>query len=162
MTVDQAGPDLGRLVHVQLRNVPIDLYARARQHTDELQREFALISLGEGAPANSIPRRLLALIDELDSRFATFAEPTNADLDGAARRGESAVDVAFSVPEAAGPAAVTLDRLFDETDEFCRTGHFLTLSAQDDVIAFRKWFLGEFVRQIAGEPPQPWPGTAPD
>ena len=34
----------------------------------------------------------------------------------------------------------------------------LTLEPARDVVAFRRWYLGELVGQLAGEPPRPWPG----
>lgn len=163
MTVGQVGaPDLGRLVHVELRRIPLPLYARARQHSEELQREFALIRLSQDDNVDSVPNRLLELIDALSGRFGAFAEPSHADLDDALRRGETHADVVFSVPEEAAPAAEALGRLLDEADDFCRHGDLLTLGAPEQVVAFRRWFLGEFVRQIPGEPPKPWPEADDD
>lgn len=162
MTLDQLGAaDLGRLVHVELRGVPLPLYARARQHSEEMQREFALIRLSQDVGEDSVPNRLLELVNELSGRFSAFADPSSADLEGAVRRGETHADVVFTVPEQAAPAAESLRGLLDEADDFCRNGDLLlTLAAPDEVVAFRHWFLGEFVRQIAGEPPNPWPGAA--
>ena len=50
--------------------------------------------------------------------------------------------------------------MLDETDEFCRDGTLLTLQADDDVVAFRRWYLREVVDQIAGRPARPWQGGA--
>ncbi len=45
----------------------------------------------------------------------------------------------------------------DEADDYCRAGqHLLTLVTPPEALAFRRWYLGEFVRQIAGEQPRPW------
>jgi hypothetical protein len=33
----------------------------------------------------------------------------------------------------------------------------LTLVTPPEAVAFRTWFLEEFVRQVAGEDPLPWP-----
>ena len=51
--------------------------------------------------------------------------------------------------------------MLDEADVFCREGELLTLATPADEVAFRRWFLNEFVRQLRGEPPRRWSG-APD
>ena len=54
-------------------------------------------------------------------------------------------------------AAAEFDALLDEADDYCRAGEtLLTLATPAPALAFRRWFLGEFVRQAAGEPPRPW------
>lgn len=163
MTVDQVGAaSRDRLVRVELRRIPLELYARSRQHSEELQREFALIRLGHDVGEDSVPNRLLGLVNTLRGRFSEFAAPSQADLENARRRGESHADVVFTVPQEAAPAAEALERLLDEADEFCRSGDLLTLGAPAEVVAFRTWFLGEFVRQAGGEPPRPWPPARTD
>jgi hypothetical protein len=64
----------------------------------------------------------------------------------------------YRVPLAAGEACVELNAMLDEADEFCREGDLLTLATPADQVAFRRWFLGEFVEQLGGGAPTPWPG----
>jgi hypothetical protein len=45
-----------------------------------------------------------------------------------------------------------------EADDFCRREQMLTLQRSDAVRNFSTWYLSEFRRQVAGEPPQPWDG----
>ncbi len=48
--------------------------------------------------------------------------------------------------------------MLDEADAYCRQGsHLLTLQTPPDQRAFRTWFLAEFLSQLAGGPPTPWP-----
>lgn len=42
--------------------------------------------------------------------------------------------------------------------DFCREGTVLTLTPHDDVVAFRRWYLDELIRQVDGGAPTPWPG----
>lgn len=56
----------------------------------------------------------------------------------------------------AAEGAARLESLLDEADEFCRAGDLLTLAATGEGVAFRRWFLHEFVRQIDGRPPRAW------
>jgi hypothetical protein len=54
--------------------------------------------------------------------------------------------------------AQRVEQLLDEADAFCRDGTLLTLEPSPDVVAFRRWYIGELARQVAGEAPEPWPG----
>jgi hypothetical protein len=148
------------LVEVRLLNLSVDAYQRSSEHHDELVREFALINEARrtDSGAEDLPGRLLALVDDLTARFAGFSSEPRAALQAALDRGEKHIDLVYSVPPAAGPAAAEFDRLLDEADEFCRAGDLLTLATPPDTAAFRRWFLGEFVAQAAGAPPTPWPG----
>jgi hypothetical protein len=62
------------------------------------------------------------------------------------------------VPADVVEVGAKIERLLDEADAFCREGTLLTLAASDDVVAFRRWYLGELTRQVGGAAPQPWPG----
>jgi hypothetical protein len=64
----------------------------------------------------------------------------------------------IQVPPSAGDASRELDRMLDETDDFCRDGTLLTLAPPADVVAFRRWYLTELVEQLEGRPAHPWPG----
>ncbi len=155
------------LVEVRLLNLSLAAYRRTSEHHDELLREFALIaearrvSDGPAAGQADVPDRLLALIADLTARFSAFTSEPSAALRDALDRGDEHVDLVYRVPPEAGPAAEQFDRLLDEADQFCRAGDLLTLATPPDAAAMRRWFLQEFVAQIAGAPPTPWPGRYP-
>jgi hypothetical protein len=151
----------GQLVDVELRRVPVALQARAAEHAEELQREFVLISEGlqhpEGAPA--LPRRLLDLVERLQREFGGFTAEQEDAFDAALRAGSPTIDLKFRVPPGAAEAAVVLGHMLDEADEYCREGrHLLTLATPPDLVAYRRWYLQQFVDQAAGRPPTPWEG----
>jgi anti-anti-sigma factor len=148
--------DETRSIQVRLEKVPIDVWQRASAHQEAIQREFDI--LRAELPDTSPPNRLHALIEEYESRFGPSTEATRADLLTAAKRGDKEVDVVFSVPFSAAEAARQLLRTFDEVDEFCRAGErLLTLATPPEEAAFRRWFLGEFTRQIEqGLEPRQW------
>lgn len=157
MTAEAMSAEAGALVEVRLIGVPVDAYGLASQHHDELRREFALIAQARGADDRSVPARLLAVVEELNRRFASFTAGPGQDLEASLKDGRPTVDVVYRVPVEAGPAAAEFDALLDEADEFCRAGaELLTLAAPPRAVAFRRWFLGEFARQAAGQPPTPW------
>jgi hypothetical protein len=152
--------DNGDLVEVRLLRFPLPLWARAREHHDELMREFALLALSPEPMRPDVPERLKALIDSLGRRYGAAAEASNAERDRAWMRGDTTCDLVYHVPRSARDACLQLSALLDEADRFCRAGHeLLTLAAPPDLLAFRRWYLDEFVRQIDGHEPKPWSST---
>lgn len=155
------------LVTIRIVDVPIAVYLLASEHGDELMREFALIATGTGhAGADTgheaeVPVRLTALVEELRARFAGFTFRPQSEMAEAAARGEPSIEVVYVIPPEAARAAADLGVLLDEADEFCRSGDLLTLAAPPEALAFRRWFLDEFVRQVAGAPPTPWSDWKP-
>lgn len=156
--------DLGPIVEVHLRQLPVAVWARTQQHTDELLREFVLLSQHlrhEAEAAASVPLRLVQLVEELSGSYGSFSEEQEARLFEAAAAGETTLDLTYQVPSGAAAAARHLGDLLNEADEYCRTGeHLLTLETPADLVRFREWFLEEFRRQIGGQPPMPWPGES--
>jgi hypothetical protein len=144
---------LSELVTVRILGLPLDVMQRSAEHSDELLREFALIR-EEGS--DHVPARLLALIEELRGRFGSFSEGPRQAMQDALDRGEKTIDLLYEVPATVAGAARQLGDLLDEADDFCRGGDLLTLATQPDGVAFRRWYLEEFQRQIAGRPPRPW------
>ncbi len=145
-----AGPTL---VPVRILGLPLDVYRRSAEHTDELLREFALIREDN---SDHVPARLLALVDELNARFSAFTREQTVTMQEAAGRGDKEIDLVYEVPPEAAEGVVRLAALLDEADEFCRAGDLLTLATLPEGLAFRRWFLGEFLFQINGKPPRHW------
>jgi hypothetical protein len=143
---------------VRIVGLPVPLHVRTSEHTDELMREFMFLRAQSDDPeAPTVPARLLDLVDDLSGRYAGFTAGTQAELDAAIAEQRPSVDLEYRVPADVGEACVHLRDSLDAADDFCRQGeHLLTLASPDDVVAYRRWFLDEFVRQVEGEPPRPW------
>ena len=48
--------------------------------------------------------------------------------------------------------------MLDEADAYCREGaHLLTVATPPEELRFRRWFISEFVVQVGGAAPTPWP-----
>ncbi len=146
---------------VHLLGIPVDLHLRSRQHSDDLLREFALITAGRPEPSapaeRGVPQRLLDLIEQLNRTYAGESAEAELALEKAQASGQATYDLTSTVPAGAAIAARRLAALLDESDEYCRTGeHLLTLATPPDQLRFRRWYLGEFERQAAGHPPTPW------
>jgi len=142
---------------VELRNLPLRLLDRARQHGDALVREFAFVV--HGGDSSGVPARLLEIAAVSDARYANLNPEAERLCDEALARGEEFLDVEVFVPSDFRDHIIEAVPVLLEVEEFCRTGQMLTLVPPDDLRAFWVWYLAEFVRQIDGEPPQPWPAT---
>ena len=155
---DDRGTADGGLVTILILGMPVPVYLRASEHGDELMREFALIAASAAASGGEVevPTRLTAVVEEMRGRFSGFTLQPEAELADAARRGVDVINLEYRLPPEAIQAAADLGDLLDEADEFCRSGDLLTLATPAEALAFRRWFLGEFARQAAGEAPLPW------
>lgn len=147
----------GDLVTVRLLRFPVDVWARSNEHFEGLRREFTLIALLP--QADDVPRRLLDLVEALVGEYAaTVADAARVRNEAHARGDKEIPELVYRTPAQAGEATRSLARMLDEADEFCRRGdHLLTLATPPELVAFRRWYLGEFNAQLQGHPPLPWP-----
>jgi hypothetical protein len=152
---DTAAP--ADLVEVRLLGVSLADFARSSAHHDELFREFALVLGSEPGPRHELPGRLLAVIEELSERFGGFTAAPQGELQAALERGDHSIDLTFHVPAQAKEAALRLAELLAAADEYCKEGELLTVAPPAEAVRFRDWYLREFVAQIDGQPPIPWP-----
>jgi hypothetical protein len=162
-----AAPGAEELVTVVLRGLPVALHARASEHGQELQREFTLLHLqlerqaaaGNLAHASErdVPRRLVELVEALQGRYAVYTTEQEDQLEAAVEQGLESLDLTFRVPPDVAAASEDLNAILDEADAYCREGrHLLTLATPPEALAYRQWYLQQFVDQIAGRPPQSW------
>lgn len=142
---------------VRLVGVPVRVLEATRRHHDELMHEFSLLAVQENH-ADDVPKRMLELIDTLGRQYAATSDQSDAQVNAAIERGDVTVDVIYEVAEHVVDAANRLGALMDEADEFCKREQMLTLQRPPIAKEFADWYLDEFRRQIAGEPPRPWDG----
>jgi hypothetical protein len=156
------GDGPSRLVPIHIVDLPVAVHARAREHSDGLQREFRLVAeyLRE-EPEPSVPARLLELMTALSSSYGEFTGEQEEALEEAMAVGQESLTLTFHVPPEAAGAALALGAMLDEADEFCRAGrHLLTLATPPELVEYRRWYLQQFVDQIAGAAPVPWSAWA--
>ncbi|MDX6267585.1 MAG: hypothetical protein QOD70_2325 [Frankiales bacterium] len=156
------------MTQVALLELPVTLWARAQEQTDELLREMTLIAEGlrgeasgvdAGQSAEHLPVRLIDLVAELTADFGGVSTAQEQQLASAAAAGRQVIPaLLFDVPPEAAAASRVLGDLLDEADEYCRLGrHLLTLAADEEIVRFRHWYLVQFIDQIAGAEPTAWP-----
>ena len=146
------------MVTITIRGLPVPLHAASQAHGDELMREFRLLAeqmRQEGT--HGLPRRLIELVNALEGQYSTFTEAQEDQIEAAIAAGDSTVDLVYELPASIGDGVRALGAVLDEVDELCRAGqHLLTLATPPDQVAYRRWFLDEFCRQIDGEQPVAW------
>lgn len=147
----------GPLVEVRLLAVPVALRERSTEHGDALLREMTLIAQSAREGDSDLPLRLLRLADEVRTSYAEFTVHGDAEIDAAAEAGRESVDVTYHVPVQVADFCRHVLAVVEEANDYCLQGQYLlTLATPPDVLAYQRWILGEFVRQVAGEPPRAW------
>jgi hypothetical protein len=66
------------------------------------------------------------------------------------------------MPRAASETLQRFLELLDVADEFARQERLLSLARTGQQVEFQRWFLGEYVRQAAGDAPTPWALEMPE
>lgn len=145
---------------VALLGLPLALFARTRQHHDELLRELTLLALAhvDQTARHPLPTRLAELVEALGRRYGTTASRADAVRDAAIERGDATVDLSYRVPSSIAADLTMLGDMLDAADEFCRSGELLTLPRDEVMVSFSHWYSDEFVRQLGGLSPSRWTG----
>jgi anti-sigma regulatory factor (Ser/Thr protein kinase) len=140
---------------VVLRDLPVELYAECYRHHQELRRELRLLALAHGDAypiASSISRVFRSFHDQL--HHTGGASALDAVLEGEATA--KSIDASLVVPPTLPHTASRMIDMLELADAFCRSERLLSLATSAEQRAFRRWYLGEFVRQGDGEAPIPW------
>lgn len=144
------------LVPVRLVAVPVRLALASDANLDDLIREFQVLTLAGGIH-HSVPTPLISLIEQILDRYA---EPRLAGREAARRAaaaGQRLFDFTAAVPPAVVPDMWHLTSVLDQVAAFCRQGTLLSLAPSEELSAFRRWWVSEVERQVAGKPPTPCP-----
>lgn len=160
MTADTRDFDAAAELHeIRLLQLPVAVHAVAQEHSAELMREMYLLAQQvKETGSQQLPSRLIALVDALGHQFAGLTTDQDLQLEAAIAAETAEIDILYSLPQAAGPAAQALGAMLDEADEFCRQGkHLLTLATAPESVTYRRWYLQQFIDQLAGLPPTTWP-----
>ena len=146
---------------VALVDLPVSQFLQMQDQHDAMLREFALIALRADEMEASTPRRLIALANEMQERYGDAAEPFRDAVTAAAESGEVVTTLELSIPFSTLRWTEDFLLLFEEGDEYCAKGHLLTPPSPPEVVSFRRWLVGELIRQIRdGATPTPfWAGS---
>jgi anti-sigma regulatory factor (Ser/Thr protein kinase) len=142
-------------IGVRIVDVPVTLYQRFRRRYYELGRELRLLSLSHGHTypvAGELADVFLQA--EQERRLSRGIEAAERALPSAGDR----LTFELLVPPSAPATMARLREALERADQFCREQRLLVLAATPQELALQRWYLGEYIRQAAGEDPLPWPG----
>ena len=147
---------------VWLLGYPVELGTSTVEHVEDWVREFKLMALGreEHTSTHDVPVRLRAMVDMLTRRYAAELSEPDRVRAAAAARGLETVDLAYPTRDGEEGAAVVRgwQAMLAEVDEYCRAEDLLTLQRTPEQVRLQDWICEQFLRQLDGEPPQPWTG----
>jgi len=149
------------MYQVSLLDFPVARFLQMQAQHDAMLREFALIALRADESDLKTPRRLVSLAAEMQQRYGDQAQTFRDAVAAAAERGDIVTTLDLSIPYSTLRWAEDFLVLFEEGDEYCRKGDLLTPPSPPEVIEFRRWWVGELIRQIRdGATPSPfWSGS---
>lgn len=151
-------PDLAdrRRMPVRLLGVPARLFAELRRYHFELRRELRLLAMAapEDYPLAVRITEVFARAD-IERRSSIGVD----DLDGAIMRGADTVDLDYRVPLTAPATMARIKELVTELYQEFSHDNLLSLRPPDLLVDLQSWYLGEFVRQGAGQAPTRWAGA---
>ncbi|KQQ42881.1 ATP-binding protein [Nocardioides sp. Leaf307] len=148
-------------VAVSVHGVPLDRYVAFQRHFRELRREVRLLALAHESEY-PLAKDLSDLFGDLERQLRGGS--VGPDVDRAVAEGRTHLDLDLLVSRAASGSMQQFIDLLDMADVFCREQRLLSLARTPEQRRFQQWYLGEFVRQVAGEEPLPWrdPASGPD
>lgn len=146
-------------IEIRLLGMPVAGFRDLRRHYHELRRELRLLALTD-------PDRYPFAAELSDVAMQVEQERRQSQgverLAQAEADNEEGVDLVYVIPAS---APVTMGRLADlmkRSEEFFESESLTYLSPSPRQREVQEWYLGEFVRQGAGEKPIPWSGGYAD
>lgn len=135
------------LYDVALVDFPVAMFQQMQQQHDAMLREFSLIVLDSDSEEHAVPRRLVALAQEMHAQFG-LVRVFRDGVAAAVERGDVVTSLRLKIPVETLEWCEAFLVLFAEADEFCRQGQLLTPPSPPEVVEFREWLVGELMRQI--------------
>lgn len=132
---------------VRLVAVPVRLALESNLQADALVRE---VQLGAGAVAPESAR-------ELADAMAAHRRAQRMGVREAASRGDRLVDLNLLVDREPATGPRRLAALLEEVSAACVAAGLVELAPSAEVEAYRRWYVAEVERQLAGQPPVPCP-----
>ncbi len=135
-------------VPVHLQGVPVRLVLFSAANLDDLVREVQTTDFEAGEA-----RELAVLADRLAQETAGQREPLRAAARAAVQTRTRMIDVELQVPPGQVGVLSRFVGLTDQVEHLCRTGVLISGPPTPEITAFRRWFIDELGRQVAGTAP---------
>jgi anti-sigma regulatory factor (Ser/Thr protein kinase) len=150
--VDPAAAPPGAAL-IRMAGVPTRLVLTSAANLDDLVREFRMAGSGSDALHGDLSELAESFLAMTTNVRQPFRDAALAAIEDRRRL----LDVAVAVPPTAGPTLRAFRDVLDQIVYYCRQGELLSLAPDDEIIAFRRWYVDEIERQIAGASPRACP-----
>jgi anti-sigma regulatory factor (Ser/Thr protein kinase) len=152
-------PHEAATVEIRLLGMPVSAFSDLRRHYKELRRELRLLALTNPQRYPLAVEFSETAMDVETERRMTQGLEVLAEAEG---NGEERSDLTYHVPVTAPGTMGRLISLLDQVYEFFDEETLLVARPSKRQLQVQTWYLGEFVRQGAGEQPLPWTGGYQD
>ena len=141
-----------------LRNYPLRLWLRQRDHMATVVTEFERVRAAKGSEAGSAPQQLLDLADMFSTVFGSMInaiyEARRAALDAGLDRMDSRVPLVKRTPDYLDHFQLVLRAV----DDCCESGQLAAPRRPPLVATLMDWTLEELTAQYYGAEPTAWAG----
>ncbi len=141
--------DSETLYTVTLGDVPTELLLAAKEHMDNLDREFTLAATGAASGESSqIPTDMAQMVETVIHRFALPRQAIKVQALAAAAKGEPRTELTLRLPLSAAKAGEAYLAALDQADAYARSARILTLETPPQHRVFRRWYVGSLAEQL--------------
>ncbi|HZU80502.1 MAG TPA: ATP-binding protein, partial [Acidimicrobiales bacterium] len=133
---------------IRLVGVPVRLVFAWEDHVRNLMREFALVSPRSGGGGIGDVDPVELVVATLD-RYWEAMRPIWAQARSLQPDADGRVTVMAKLPERVVLDGPRFLEAMEAADHLARQGRLLTEPADDELVAFRRWFIHAVVRQVA-------------
>lgn len=142
-------------VTVRFPALPVRLVLLSAANLDELVRELQTTDFPTSASTS-----LAVLGERLARETSAHREPLRVAARAGLQRRDATVEVTLVVPPGQVESLRQFVALTDEIERSCRDGVLLSAAPTPEVTAFRRWYVVEVARQVAGGLPEACPFPA--
>lgn len=134
---------------VTLGDVPTSLLLAAKEHTENIVREFSLAASGAASGESAgIPLEMANMVDTVIHGFSAPRAAIKAQALAAAQRGEDRTQLVLELTAGAADAGYAYLAALDHADTYARRAQILTLETPPQHRAFRRWYVGSLADQL--------------
>lgn len=136
---------------LRLEGVPVRLFLESQDHQHDLIRELQLVQIGDrfDPAAAEVSHRLVRLIGDILTRYASVRSATRLQAIAALDRGEEMVTMEVPIRPGMAEALRTWLRLLEEADELCRNGELLLVASRPEIRELRRWYVEELTARLS-------------
>ncbi len=153
------GPESDRseTVEVRLLGVPPWVVQHYRKRWLELVREMQLVALAEPSRRQQVAQQFCDAAHSVHADLYVVERSTQHHAPAVSDDG-GAVDAVFTVPRSQHEAFVRIRDMAREMERSWTGSELLFVHPGRQAVQLREWWLGEFIGQLDGAEPTPWPG----